>query len=127
MKREDERAVVRAILRHDFVAFVERCFHTVSPGPSFLPNWHLEAIAYRLDQVVRGEIRRLIITLPPRSLKSICASVAFPAFVLGHNPCARLIAVSYSQDLTSKARAGLPSRDGEPLVSRRLFPRTRLS
>lgn len=125
MKREDERAVVRAILRHDFVAFVERCFHTVSPGPSFLPNWHLEAIAYRLDQVVRGEIRRLIITLPPRSLKSICASVAFPAFVLGHNPSARLIAVSYSQDLTSKH-----ARDCRLVMEsgwyQQVFPGTRL-
>ena len=47
-------------------------------------------------------IKRLIITLPPRSLKSIMCSVAFPAFVLGHDPSKRLIVASYSADLAIK-------------------------
>ena len=47
----------------------------------------------------RGEIKRLIINMPPRSLKSISASVAFPAFVLGRDPTSRFICVSYSGDL----------------------------
>ena len=47
-------------------------------------------------------IKRLIITVPPRSLKSIMCSVAFPAFVLGHDPTKRLIVVSYSADLAIK-------------------------
>ena len=46
-----------------------------------------------------GEIKRLIINMPPRSLKSISASVAFPAFVLGRDPTSRFICVSYSGDL----------------------------
>ena len=49
-------------------------------------NWHICRIAYRLEQVRLGKIKRLIITVPPRSLKSIMCSVAFPAFVLGHDP-----------------------------------------
>jgi predicted phage terminase large subunit-like protein len=52
--------------------------------------------------VLRGEISRLIITVPPRSLKSICASVVFPAFALGHNPTRKFICVSYSQGLAEK-------------------------
>jgi hypothetical protein len=47
----------------------------------------------------RGEIKRLTINMPPRSLKSISASVAFPAFVLGRDPTSRFICVSYSGDL----------------------------
>jgi hypothetical protein len=47
--------------------------------------------------VMRGENRRLIITIPPRHLKSICTSVALPAFILGHDPTRRIICVSYSQ------------------------------
>jgi predicted phage terminase large subunit-like protein len=62
----------------------------------------LEAIAYQLERVRRGEITRLIINMPPRSLKSIMASVAFPAFVLGHDPTRRIICVSYSGDLAKK-------------------------
>ena len=55
-----------------------------------------------LEQVRLGKIKRLIITVPPRSLKSIMCSVAFPAFVLGHDPTKRLIVVSYSADLAIK-------------------------
>jgi hypothetical protein len=53
----------------------------------------LSGIAYQLERVRRGEIKRLIINMPPRSLKSMTASVAFPAFVLGHNPTRRIICV----------------------------------
>ena len=74
----------------------------MAPGQQFLPNWHLEAIAYHLTLCMTGQIRRLIISIPPRNLKSICASVAFPAFVLGHHPSARIIGASYSQELAAK-------------------------
>ena len=56
------------------------------PAKPMSRTWHIEAIAWQLERVRRGEIRRLIINMPPRSLKSIAASVAFPAFVLGHDP-----------------------------------------
>jgi len=49
-----------------------------------------------------GEIKRLIITIPPRSLKSISASVAFPAWILGKKPSKKIICISYSQDLGNK-------------------------
>src|SRR4029077_2518106 len=62
----------------------------------------------------------------PRSLKSVCASVAFPAFVLGHNPRQRIICVSYSEGLARKhandCRAVMRSN-----LYRRLFPNTRIS
>jgi hypothetical protein len=65
-------------------------------------NWHIEAMAYHLEQVRLGKINRLIINSPPRYLKSLVTSVAFPAFVLGHDPTKRLIVVSYSSDLAVK-------------------------
>jgi hypothetical protein len=79
-----------------------KVFVTLEPGQAYVPNWHLEAIGYQLERVRRGEIMRLIINMPPRSLKSMTASVAFPAFVLGHNPTRRIICVSYSGDLAKK-------------------------
>src|SRR6516162_6337823 len=60
------------------------------------------AICYELEKVMRGDTQRLIITMPPRYLKSICASVAFPAWVLGHDPTQQIICVSYAQDLATK-------------------------
>jgi len=94
--------VVAAILRSDLYSFVRAIFPLVSPNDQFAANWHIEAIAFELNRVMQGHVKRLIITLPPRSLKSITASVAFPAFVLGHNPSARIICVSYSESLARK-------------------------
>src|SRR5829696_3113606 len=64
-----------------------------------LHNWHLEALAYHLGEVAAGRCQRLLITVPPRSLKSLFASIALPAFVLGHDPTRKLICVSYAGEL----------------------------
>jgi predicted phage terminase large subunit-like protein len=91
-----------ALLRSNFRAFLHKTFLTLSPGQTYIASWHVEAIACQLERVRRGEARRLIINMPPRSLKSIAASVAFPAFVLGNDPSRRIICVSYSGDLAKK-------------------------
>ena len=98
----DDRAILDAALRSDFYTFLQAAFPIVSGGSQLLLNWHIEAMAAALAKVIRGETRRLIITVPPRSLKSICASVALPAFVLGLYPTARIICVSYSDGLARK-------------------------
>jgi predicted phage terminase large subunit-like protein len=77
-------------------------------------------------RVLNGEINRLIITVPPRSLKSICASVAFPAFVLGHDPCRKIICVSYSEGLARKHANDRRAVMRSSLYTR-LFPATRIS
>src|SRR5579864_4442334 len=91
-----------AILRQDFCAFIERSFYELNPQTEFLPNWHIEVIAAELEACRNGKTKRLIINVPPRSLKSHCASVAFPAWLLGHKPSSRIICVSYGQDLADK-------------------------
>ena len=98
----EPQGLIDALLRCDLPSFIRQSFHTVSPGVDYLPNWHVEAIAWRLQQIATGQIRRLIITMPPRSLKSISASVAFPAFVLGHDPTRRIVTASYSSELAIK-------------------------
>jgi predicted phage terminase large subunit-like protein len=118
--------VVAAILRGDLYSFIQAVFPVVSPNAPFKPNWHLEAIAFALTRVLRGEIKRLIITVPPRSLKSICASVAFPAFVLGHEPTRRIICVSYSEALARKHANDCRALMRSALYNR-LFPNTRIS
>ena len=92
----------RAILRSDFYAFVHRSALELHPSLAFLPNWHLEVICQKLDAVRRGEIKRLIITIPPRHLKSIAGSVCLPAYILGHDPTAQIICASYGQVLADK-------------------------
>lgn len=91
-----------ALLRNDFSTFIEGSFCELNPDAQFLSNWHIEAIASELERCLRGETKRLIICVPPRSLKSHCASVAFPAWLLGHKPSAQIICASYGQDLADK-------------------------
>ena len=83
-----------AILRSDLGYFAERCFCELNPQTAFLPNWHIEVIAAKLSAIARGKIQRLIINLPPRHLKSLIASIAFPAWCLGHDPSAQILCVS---------------------------------
>jgi predicted phage terminase large subunit-like protein len=97
----DDLNRLNALLRTSFLAFAARCFSTLNPGARLVRNWHIESIAYYLDLVRRGKIRRLIINLPPRSLKSTIVSVAFPAFLLGHDPRSRVFVVSYGADLAA--------------------------
>jgi predicted phage terminase large subunit-like protein len=120
------RAVAVSILRSDLHSFVQAAFPIVSTGDTFLGNWHLEAITNALSGVLRGETKRLIITVPPRSLKSICASVAFPAFVLGHDPSRRIICVSYSEILARKHANDFRAVMRSPLYHH-LFPKCRIS
>jgi predicted phage terminase large subunit-like protein len=94
------QTALKAALATDFRSFIEYTFGVLRPGVEFRPNWHIDAMAYKLSQVATGEIKRLIITVPPRNLKSICASVALPAWFLGHKPSERVVAVSYSSELS---------------------------
>lgn len=95
---------LQALLAKDLTAFTEFAFGVVRPGVALRRNWHLEAVTYKLNQLAKGYIRRLIITLPPRSLKSLCTSVALPAWFLGHYPWERVVVVSYS-DFLSRTHA----------------------
>ena len=91
--------ILQVLLANNLASFTEFAFGVVRPGIPFKPNWHLEAVSHKLSQVANGEIRRLIVTLPPRSLKSLCTSVALPAWFLGRNPSERVVVVSYSDFL----------------------------
>ena len=90
------------ILRNDLVSFIERAFYELNPQTRFLSGPHIEMIATKLEACRQGKIKRLIINLRPRGLKSHCASIAFPAWYLGHNPTGQIICASYGQDLADK-------------------------
>jgi len=117
--------IVEAACRRDFLSFFQWCFHVLEPGSTLNLNWHHYAMAYHLELVLRGVIKRLIIVAPPRTLKSLMASVAFPAYMLGRDPTKRVIAISYGSDLQINF-----SNDCRTLVDnpryQRFFPRIQL-
>ena len=119
------RTEYEALLRQDFTTFAARCFGDLNPQAELAMNWHLEVIAAKLMEVRQGWIKRLIINLPPRHLKSLMASIAFPAWCLGHDPSAQILCVSYAQDLADKL-----ARDCRSIMMRpwyRQIFRTRLA
>jgi predicted phage terminase large subunit-like protein len=116
----------QVVLRNDLTTFIERCFSDLNPQTEFVPGQYVELLAATLEKCRTGEIKRLIVNLPPRTLKSHAASVVFPAWILGHDPSKQIICASYGQDLADKH-----ARDCRTLMTSRmykgLFPQTVLS
>lgn len=112
-----------AILRSDFESFMAAAFCILHPGKVLDVEWLHRAMAHVLEQCLSGEWRRLIVTMPPRSLKSVIISVMFPAWLLGRDPSTKLMCVSYAEELTRRH-----SVDTRRLMTsafyRRLFPMT---
>lgn len=120
------RRGVRGIVRSDFSSFMARVLHTVDPGAVYMPGWHLGLMCEYLEQVRQGNIQRLLINMPPRMMKSIVTSVAWPAWLLGHDPTVRILAASYSERLALKH-----AQDCRLVLQsgwyRRIFPGTRIA
>jgi hypothetical protein len=74
----------------------------VCPDRAFRENWLVEAMIYAAEGIMDGKTKRLMVTVPPRHLKSIIFSVALPAYLLGRDPTLRIICISYSNELATK-------------------------
>lgn len=123
---EDPQALLNELCRHDFTAFLRKAWPWISGGDLLDWNWHLGAIAYRLEQIEYGESRRLLINLPPRNGKSKTVSVIWVAWQLGRDPTLNFVCVSYSNELSGKM-----ARDCRAIMDsswyREIFPGTVIS
>jgi predicted phage terminase large subunit-like protein len=91
----------RGILATDLYAFLERAFRDIDKRLNLIPAPYVELLTQALSDVALGKELRLIINLPPRHLKSVIASVAFPAWLLGNDPSKRIAVISHSQSLAN--------------------------
>lgn len=121
----DHRRVLTELRRQMLRAFVEAMFRELYPGTDYSRNWHIATICWHLEQVAKGRCKRLIINVPPRSLKSFIGSVAFPAWVLGRDPSKKLVTISYSADLASTLTGDF-RRVVETPCYRQLFPQMKI-
>lgn len=96
----DASDALAAVTRLDFGFFVRRAFGELGGSHAYSHNWHVDAILHQLDQIREGENRRLLLTLPPRHLKSRIVSIAWVAWMLGQNPALSFLCVSYGQELS---------------------------
>ena len=121
-----EQQALNYILKNDFYSYSKKVFFEVTGGEEFIDSWHLKLICDTLEQCRLGKIKRLIINVPPRSLKSIITTVGFSSWLLGHDPKEKIISVSYSGELSEKF-----ARDTKLLMSSKwyqeIFQKTRIS
>ena len=114
------REARKELARRDLLAFTCYTF------PEYRVNWHHRVMAAKLTAFADGLIKRLILCVPPRRGKSELASRRLPAFILGRNPDAKIIATSYGADLAIDM-----SRDAKRIVLSdeywELFPGTALN
>ena len=80
--------------------FQKAAWNTIEPGVEYQSNWHLDCISEHLQAVVEGDIRHLIINVPPRHSKSISVAVALPAWVWTRQPSKKFLYASYASSLS---------------------------
>ena len=83
----------REDLQKDFLKFVKHAW------PSFIAGNHHKIFAEKLERVARGELKRLIVNMPPRHTKSEFASYLFPAWVMGQQPETKIIQATHTAEL----------------------------
>jgi predicted phage terminase large subunit-like protein len=98
--RRANRELLRSYARESFYGFYRLAFPSLAPETSFSPSPHFRVLSQALEKVATGESRRLLIAIPPRHGKSILASVALPAWILGRDPTRKIICASYGEQLS---------------------------
>ncbi len=84
-QRELALRLDRSACEERLITFLERAWSSFDPS-TYVSGWHLNAIAEHLEAVSRGEIRRLLINIPPRFCKTLLVSVAWPAWLWAQKP-----------------------------------------
>ena len=82
--------------------FIRQAWPIIEPGTEYIHNWHIDLISEYMEAVNEGQIKRLVINIPPRHMKSIQATVCYPVWTWLRQPEKRFIKVSYSDSLSRK-------------------------
>jgi predicted phage terminase large subunit-like protein len=90
------------MLSTSFKGFLQKSFSTVNPSKRLQNNWHIDLLCEYLEALEMGQIKRLIINIPPRYLKSVIVNVAWSSWLLAKNPAKRIISASYADSLSVK-------------------------
>ena len=101
------------LIRTDFLSFVRKAYRHDHDGNKLGREKYIDYLCHELDLVAEGETKRLVINLPPRHLKTFLAAIYLPAWLLAHNPSAKIMIITYSDqlaaDITYKIRRVLQS------------------
>lgn len=105
LSERDWLAIEREACKRSLSTFVQESWHVIEPGIPYVHNWHVDAVSEHLEAVTSGEITRLLINIPPGTMKSSLTAVFWPAWEWGPRalPHMRVIGASHE--------AGLATRD----------------
>lgn len=101
---EDWLGIEREACKRSLVTFIRRAWAVLEPGQPYLHGWHMDAMAAHLEAVTAGDITRLLINVPPGTMKSMCVSVFWPAWEWGPRGLAhlRFIGASHEESLATR-------------------------
>ena len=97
-----DREIEAELFRKSFRDFVPVAFEHAEPATPYVHNWHIDAIAEHLQAVTDGQIKRLLINVPPGTMKRLLTCVLWPAWMWARNPSLRFIFSSYAEDFTKR-------------------------
>ena len=92
----------KALVRTQFLAFAMKAFAEMNRGQRMPRYPFLVLLAETLARVATGESKRLVVNLPPRHFKTFLGAIALAAWILAHNPSAKILIVTYGQELADK-------------------------
>jgi len=122
----DRDLIEAELCRRSVLYFAQTFWPVLEPGRKLVTGWPIEAIAEHLEAVTRGEIRKLLITVPPGSMKSLLTRAFWPTWSWVSQPSLRYIGASYAEALAARDNRRAKMIVESPLYQR-LFPRVRLS
>jgi len=124
--RREQQQKAYQFARQNLFDYTELMFPEAVPSDRFLAVKHTKLLAHALTRVVHGDVRRLLIAIPPRFGKSLLASVMLPTWLLGHDPSYKIICASYAAELARDF--AVQSRNiMQSQIYRALFPGTKFT
>lgn len=90
----------KVLAERSLVEYTQQAWKIIEPTTEYIHGWHIDAICEHLEAITSGELRNLIITMPPRFMKSILVSVMWPTWGWIRNPELRWLYSSYAETLS---------------------------
>lgn len=93
--------IEKELCKRSLSEFVRRAWHVLEPANPYIHGWHVDAVCEHLEAITRGDLNRLLINIPPGTMKSTLVSVFWPAWEWGpmSMPAMRIISSSHSESL----------------------------
>ena len=100
--RMELEAVEAELARRSLKRFVYAAWRVLEPSTPLVWNWHLDVLCDELEAISRGERKRLIINVPPGTMKSLLVSVFWPAWEWASRPQVRILSASYGDRVAER-------------------------